>query len=258
MQCLDSVRKQAKSLWSLVVGLRVTGDNMLRPQITVHYPRRTVESLEGYRGHVQLVGKPGDPAEPRCICCMMCVNSCPSACITVQVKEEAPPPPDPAATAAPAAPVAKDKAPAAAAKADAGAPDWSGRAVEHGGRLIPKTRDGLVAPPEAPAGEAKPAALAAGKAADKTGDKAGDKPAKKAAKKAPGVWSLDFTLCSLCGTCVAVCPVDSLEYSSNVYLAGRSRSEFDAMDLLTRLRAQAGPARAGESGTIPAPGEVEE
>ncbi len=240
MQCLDSVRKQAKSLWSLVVGLRVTGDNMLRPQITVHYPRRTVESLEGYRGHVQLVGKPGDPAEPRCICCMMCVNSCPSACITVQVKEEAPPPPDPAAAAAPAA----------TAKADAGATDWSERAQVHGGRLIPKTRDGQVPPPEPPAGADKPAGKAPAKAAGKGEDKAGDKPAKKAAKKAPGVWSLDFTLCSLCGTCVAVCPVDSLEYSSNVYLAGRSREAFSGMDLLARLRARAGAA--------PTSGEVAE
>jgi len=244
MHCLDTVRERAKSLWSLVVGLRVTGDNMLRPQITVHYPRRTVESLAGYRGHVQLVGKADNPAEPRCICCMMCVNSCPSACITVQVKEEAP---------APEAPKPRDKAPAAPAEAVAGtAPD---RAVEHGGRLIPRTRDGLVPPPEAPAAAAKSAARPAAKAAGKGEDKAGDKPVKKAAKKAPGIWSLDFTLCSLCGTCVAVCPVDSLEYSSNVYLAGRDRREFSGMDMLARLRAGAGAAKSGPDGDAPAGGE---
>ncbi|MEW5773384.1 MAG: 4Fe-4S binding protein [Thermodesulfobacteriota bacterium] len=253
MQCLDNVRKQAKSLWSLVVGLRVTGDNMLRPQITVHYPRRTVESLEGYRGHVQLVGKPENPAEPRCICCMMCVNSCPSQCITVQVREEAPPPEAPAApTAGDKAPAAKDQVPAAPAAADAGAADWSARAVEHGGRLIPRTRDGLVPPPEAPAAPAK-----AAKPADKSADKGGDKPAKKAAKKVPGVWTLDFTLCSLCGACVAVCPADSLEYSSNVYTASRDKGDY-VMDLLARLRARAGAARAEEGGPAPAAGEVGE
>ncbi len=240
MQCLDSVRKTAKSLWSLVVGLRVTGDNMVKPQITVHYPRRTVESIEGYRGHVQLVGKPGNPAEPKCICCMMCVNSCPSNCITVvQAKEEAPAAEEAKAPKAAKAAAAEAPAPAAQAPAE--------KAVEHGGKLVPKTADGVVAPPDAPEKPAK----AAG--ADK-GDKAA-KGEKKAAKKAPGVWTLDFTLCSLCGTCVAVCPVDSLEYSSNVYICSRDRKDFSNMDMLARLRAQA-PAGAGKAApAAPAQGE---
>lgn len=235
MQCLDTVRKRAKSLWSLVVGLRVTGDNMLRPQITVHYPRRTVESLEGYRGHVELLGKPGNPAEPKCICCMMCVTSCPSQCITVQAREEAP------AKAESPSPAAQ----APAAKAAAVAPAGAERAVEHGGRLIPQTKDGIVPPPD----------LAGDKPAGKAAAKGGDKPAKKAAKKAPGVWSLDFTLCSLCGTCVAVCPVQSLGYSSNVYIASRAKGDY-VMDLLARLREQAGAAGAGQ-GAAPAGGEDE-
>jgi NADH-quinone oxidoreductase subunit I len=240
MQCLDSVRKTAKSLWSLVVGLRVTGDNMVKPQITVHYPRRTVESLEGYRGHVQLVGKPGNPAEPRCICCMMCVNSCPSSCITVVQAAE--PKAEPAAEEAKAPKAAK----AVAAAAPAAAPAAE-KAVEHGGKLVPKTSDGVVAPPEAPGDKPVKAAAKAPAGADK----GAAKPEKKAAKKAPGVWTLDFTLCSLCGTCVAVCPVDSLEYSSNVYICSRDRGDFSNMDMLVRLRAQAAAAGAGKGVAAP-------
>lgn len=166
MSCLKTVREKAKSLWSLVVGLRVTGANYVRPQVTVHYPRRTVDNLATYRGHVELVGKPGNPVEPRCICCMLCVASCPSQCITVKAKKE----------------------------------------------------------PKPAAGE-------------------GEAP-KKAGKKTPETWELDYTLCSLCGTCAEVCPAQSLRYSQNVYLVSRNKDDY-VLDLLARLRAQAGAAAAG-------------
>ena len=49
-------------------------------------------------------------------------------------------------------------------------------------------------------------------------------------------------LCSLCGLCVQTCPVSSLAFSKDVYLAGGSRKDFE-FDLLKRLRDRAGSAR---------------
>ncbi|SKA69380.1 4Fe-4S dicluster domain-containing protein [Desulfobaculum bizertense] len=165
-----------KGLWSLAVGLKVTGKNYVSPQLTVHYPRETVDNIDSYHGHIELVGKPKDPGVPRCICCMLCVTSCPSSCITVVRKKE--PKPEPA----------------------------------------PET--------DAPAemlGEVK---------------KKKTPPAGKPAKT-PSRWRVNYNLCSLCGTCVEVCPVKSIRFSSEAYLAGFSREEFD-FDLLERLRRQAG------------------
>lgn len=74
-----------KGLWSLLVGLRVTGEFFVRRNITVHYPRQVVpkEASESFRGPIELVGTVKDPATPRCISCMMCVQACPSGCIKV-------------------------------------------------------------------------------------------------------------------------------------------------------------------------------
>jgi NADH-quinone oxidoreductase subunit I len=47
-------------------------------------------------------------------------------------------------------------------------------------------------------------------------------------------YTLDFTKCSLCGTCVEVCPTAALEYSQEYELAGFTSDEF-RFDLLKRL-----------------------
>ncbi|THB68861.1 MAG: 4Fe-4S dicluster domain-containing protein [Desulfovibrio sp.] len=80
-----------KDLWSLIVGLRVTGSNFIKPVRTTFYPRETVagEDFAPYRGHIELVGKPKDPATPKCVVCMMCAKVCPSGCITLK-KAKAP------------------------------------------------------------------------------------------------------------------------------------------------------------------------
>ena len=89
-----------KSLWSLLVGLGVTGRYGLGPfpawlglvppdsgypQLTTHYPRETIrdEDLVTFRGPVELVPAEENPALSRCISCMMCVKACPSDCLTV-------------------------------------------------------------------------------------------------------------------------------------------------------------------------------
>ncbi|MBS3779645.1 MAG: 4Fe-4S binding protein [Desulfovermiculus sp.] len=70
-------------LWSLLVGLKVTAYNFARPEVTVHYPRKTVPSLEGYRGHIELVPSQENPLKSKCIACMTCARMCPSACISL-------------------------------------------------------------------------------------------------------------------------------------------------------------------------------
>ncbi len=48
------------------------------------------------------------------------------------------------------------------------------------------------------------------------------------------VFTLDFTLCSLCGQCVEICPVDAIRFSTIYTLAGYSREDgqFDLVALL--------------------------
>jgi NADH-quinone oxidoreductase subunit I len=52
--------------------------------------------------------------------------------------------------------------------------------------------------------------------------------------KAPKTWTSDFTLCSLCGTCVEVCPADALRFSHDIYWAAETRGEMKR-DLLAKL-----------------------
>ena len=94
MNAICKVKEVVTGMWSLVVGMKVTGKNYVLPQITVHYPRETAGlDWEGFRGHPVLVPKPKDPTKPKCIACMVCVSSCPSGCIKV-VKAKAPKPSD--------------------------------------------------------------------------------------------------------------------------------------------------------------------
>jgi NADH-quinone oxidoreductase subunit I len=53
-------------------------------------------------------------------------------------------------------------------------------------------------------------------------------------KKALVLFELDFTKCSLCGTCVEVCPKSALEYSQEYNLAAFTKEAFH-FDILKRL-----------------------
>lgn len=191
MTAFKKIWDDVTSLWSLLVGLKVTGKNFADKNVTLHYPRETVTSgqLEGFRGPLELVGKPKDPSKPKCIACMMCVTACPSKCITV-VKAKAPKPTE--------------------------------------------------------------AELQAMKEAEERGEKV----KKPKAPKEPAKFLYDFSLCSLCGSCVENCPVHSLRYSSNVYLTGTNRKDFK-MDLLARLASQATAAAVEEEAESPKNSEAE-
>jgi len=160
-------------LWSLIVGLKVTGKYFTQKLITVHYPRETVadDNLDTYGGHIELVGSPRDPATPRCISCMMCVTNCPSRCLTV-VKQKPP-------------------------------------------KLTAEQKE----------------AMAEAKAR-------GEKVKKPRAPKNPLVFTCDYSLCSLCATCIENCPVNALRFSHTLYWAATCRDDL-TLDLLDRLRQQA-------------------
>lgn len=56
-------------------------------------------------------------------------------------------------------------------------------------------------------------------------------------KKVLSSYVLDFTKCSLCGSCVESCNFDALEYSKEYNLASTRREDF-TIDLLQRLEDQ--------------------
>ncbi len=64
-------------------------------------------------------------------------------------------------------------------------------------------------------------------------------------KKSVTEFELDFTRCSLCGSCVEVCPSDALEFSKDYNLASTSKDEFVKIDLVRDWRRKAqGEVRA--------------
>jgi NADH-quinone oxidoreductase subunit I len=75
--------------WSLVEGMRVTIRRLVRPVVTVQYPRKQLTLSPAYRGHIELKVFP-ETGTHRCIACGTCQRSCPSGVIKVQgVKEHA-------------------------------------------------------------------------------------------------------------------------------------------------------------------------
>jgi NADH-quinone oxidoreductase subunit I len=170
MSDLSRIGNNLVRLWSLIVGLRVTGKFFMSPQITVHYPRKTVHNIATFHGPIELVPSPKDPMKPKCIVCLQCASACPSNCLTVVMK----PSPKPSAEE-----------------------------------------------------------LKAQKEAEAKGEKV-----KKSVPKELLKFTYDFTLCSLCGTCVETCPVGSLRFSNDAYLASTNKKDF-IYDLIARLIRQA-------------------
>jgi NADH-quinone oxidoreductase subunit I len=89
MSAPNTITEKIARLWSLIVGLQVTGKYFTKPQVTLHYPRKTLddENLLTYRGHIELVGLPKKPGTPKCISCGMCQTVCPSGCISLSKRK---------------------------------------------------------------------------------------------------------------------------------------------------------------------------
>ena len=74
--------------WSLILGYSVTLRELVKPIITVQYPRVKLEMDPAYRGHIEL--KRLVDEGHFCVACGTCVRACPSNVIKVQgIKSEA-------------------------------------------------------------------------------------------------------------------------------------------------------------------------
>ncbi|MFA5903536.1 MAG: hypothetical protein WC836_06335, partial [Desulfobacula sp.] len=62
---LKDLSKTLIGLWSLIIGLKITGKEFFKPWLTVHYPRQEVKNLNTYRGHIELNGQEGNPTIPK-------------------------------------------------------------------------------------------------------------------------------------------------------------------------------------------------
>jgi NADH-quinone oxidoreductase subunit I len=80
MSLLSAISEVFKGFKSLLVGLRITAGQAVRPNITVQYPHQTLKMPERFRGHLELVVDPVT-GKTRCTTCGLCVRACPSDCI---------------------------------------------------------------------------------------------------------------------------------------------------------------------------------
>jgi NADH-quinone oxidoreductase subunit I len=69
--------------WSLVEGMRVTVRRLVKPVVTVQYPRKELTLSPAFRGHIELK-KFGETGSHACIACGTCERRCPSNVIKVQ------------------------------------------------------------------------------------------------------------------------------------------------------------------------------
>lgn len=171
---MATLGQTVKGLWSLIVGLKVTGIEFFKPKLTVHYPRKEVDNLGTYRGHVDLVPRDDDPLTAKCIACGQCAEACPSGCLSLTMHVE-------------------------------------------GEQIL---------------AEARPLSLGLDITLPGTLRKP---PPPEHMTRVLDAFYLNYNYCSLCGLCVQTCPVGSLKFSREAYLAGQGRQEFE-YNLLTRLR----------------------
>ncbi len=72
---------------SLLVGLRVTFKAMIKPAVTVQYPRQKIDVTPNIRGHIELV-MDSKTGLDKCIVCGLCAKACPCGCIEVKGKKK--------------------------------------------------------------------------------------------------------------------------------------------------------------------------
>lgn len=88
MSILTAVRDVAKGFKSLLVGMRITGREAVKPIVTVQYPHDTLPMPSRFRGHIKLI-LDQETGTPRCTACTLCERACPTDCIVLDgVKKE--------------------------------------------------------------------------------------------------------------------------------------------------------------------------
>lgn len=81
MECCY-VKDIVKGFLGLLVGMRVTIQNMVTTPHTVQWPRETAPLPPRFRGHIVML--PDEQTRyPKCFACGTCARNCPSGCITV-------------------------------------------------------------------------------------------------------------------------------------------------------------------------------
>ena len=66
-----------KGLWSLLVGMKVTGKEFVTPKVTEQYPenRKTLKIADRFRGTLTLIED--ENGHNKCIACGICAKACP-------------------------------------------------------------------------------------------------------------------------------------------------------------------------------------
>jgi len=75
-----------KALKSAILGLKVTGKNMVPPAITVQYPDERLDLPVGSRGIPVLLSDA--EGNLKCVACELCARACPVECIEIQSHRE--------------------------------------------------------------------------------------------------------------------------------------------------------------------------
>jgi len=66
-------------LWTVILGLKVTGTYFFKKPVTVQYPKEKIGVSDNYRGEVEVIIH-------TCSACLQCVRACPINAITVEVE----------------------------------------------------------------------------------------------------------------------------------------------------------------------------
>ncbi len=84
---MNAIKQYIKSLflWELLKGLKLTGQHLFKPKITVQYPEEKTPQSPRFRGLHALRRYPN--GEERCIACKLCEAVCPAVAITIESEQ---------------------------------------------------------------------------------------------------------------------------------------------------------------------------
>ena len=68
---------------SLLIGLGVTFKALIKPVVTVQYPREKIDVTPNIRGHIEFIRFDELDCKHNCLVCGMCAKTCPCGCIAV-------------------------------------------------------------------------------------------------------------------------------------------------------------------------------
>lgn len=76
---------QSLFLWELLKGLKLTGEHLFKPKVTVQYPEEKTPQSSRFRGLHAL--RRYSNGEERCIACKLCEAVCPAVAITIESEQ---------------------------------------------------------------------------------------------------------------------------------------------------------------------------